>query len=270
MPAAARKPRKLVLSPTRIRAWLECQLQYKFTYLDRLSRFYYKPNRFDTFGAVMHRTLQMFHEAGGPAAVPADQLAATLDSCWTSAGYSSQDEEQAQLQLGREVVEQYWAISAENPAATLLVEKQLRHSYDIYTLMGRLDRLDEHQDGTLEIVDYKSGLLEISPEEVHASLAMICYTLLVGKAYPDRPVIATIIGLAGGCSASTQFTQDELDVFEEDAHRVAEQVMDREQYAPTYGGHCASCIYTQICYGGGPIDWEAKRAAAEAADDGVW
>lgn len=268
--AGRKKERKLVLSPTRIRAWLECPLQYKFTYIDRLSRFYYRANPFDAFGSTMHRTLQMFHEAGGPSTVSAESLLQTLESCWTGAGYDSAEDEQRHLEAAREIVCSYREQCQSSGAQVVMIEKQIRHHYAEFVLMGRLDRLDEHPDGTLEVIDYKSGLMEVTPEDVHDSLAMLCYSLLVSRRYPDRPVKATIVGLAGGCFATTRFSGDELDAFEDDARQVARQMLGREEFFPNYGPHCEGCIYSRKCYRGGPVIWEEARREFEESQLGAW
>lgn len=275
MAGKARKARKLVLSPTKIVTWLECRLKYKFAYVDKLGRFYYKPNRDNTFGASMHRALQMFHDAGGAASVASEDLSGILQTSWISSGFQSRDEEEEFLQRGQQMFQSYYealAPSAEGPGAahTLLTEKQLRFDYGSFVLMGRLDRLDEHADGSLEIIDYKSGRTEVEEADVHDSLAMACYCLLVGKRYPGRKVSASIIGLAGGCSATTSFSAEEMEVFEEDVKEIARQIDAAEEYPPNYSPICESCIFSPICYEGGPVDWRARRRAYEASQEGAW
>jgi len=41
-----------------------------------------------------------------------------------------------------------------------------------FKLSGRVDRIDRHADGALEIIDYKSGRHEVTAEDVRDSLAM--------------------------------------------------------------------------------------------------
>jgi len=134
--------------------------------------------------------------------------------------------------------------------------------------MGRLDRVDEHTDGTLEVIDYKSSREEISEQEVRESCAMACYSLLLHKHYPGRRVLASIVALAAGRSATVEISRDELDVVEEEAHTAASQITGREEFLPNYGPHCEGCIYNAICYRKGPVEWEAKREAFERDMDG--
>ncbi len=270
MSAKRREPSKIILSPTRIRSWLECQLQYKFTYIDKLSRLYYRANRFDTFGATLHRTLQMFYEAGGAAAVPPESLEKTLEDCWMSAGYADSQEEAQALERGRGMVRAFWEASEREPSRAILIEKQIRLHYPDFVLMGRLDRLDEHPDGTLEVIDYKSGLEDVTEDGVRDSLAMVCYSLLVEKQYPGRRVMASIVSLPACAKATAEFRREELDVFEELAQTVAQQMQGREEFLPDYAPHCESCIYNRRCYKGGAVDWEEKRRLFDQTQEGAW
>ena len=80
-----------------------------------------------------------------------------------------------------------------------------------FVLTGRIDRIDEHsEDGALEIVDYKSGRLDVTEEDVKGALAMSIYQLLVKRNHPDRRVFATIHALRGGVTASASFSDEEL------------------------------------------------------------
>ncbi len=217
----------------------------------------------------------MFHEAGGVESITREQFEETLRLSWTSTGYKDAEEEKAYLERGRHIVQKYYDAHVASAgkgalARTLFTEKQLSHSYADFSLIGRLDRLDEREDGTLEIVDYKSNLTEVSEADVHASLAMACYALLVGKRYPDRPVVASIVGLAGGCSASTTFSSEEMDVLEEEIKEIARQIIAVEEYEPNYSPACLDCIFARICYPDGVVDWESRRKEYEASREGAW
>ncbi len=265
--ASGRKERRLVLSPTRIRSWLECSLQYRFTYVDRIARFYRRPGPADIFGAVMHRTLQGFHAAGGAGEIGEDALDGMLQSNWVSAGFGSPEEEARFRDAGQRILRDYHRAAASAASRVVLLEKQLRRDYGSFILAGRLDRLDEHADGSLEVIDYKSTLSEVTPEDVRGSLALGCYTLLVRHHFPGRPVRASIYALASGLRATAEFPEEELEGLEEDIQRVARQIDAAESYPPVFGPHCAKCPYSRICYRGGEVDWEERARQWEYGAD---
>jgi len=51
-------PRALVLSPTRIRIFRECEAQYRLEYIDRLGKIFHRPRAGFSFGTSLHRTLE--------------------------------------------------------------------------------------------------------------------------------------------------------------------------------------------------------------------
>jgi RecB family exonuclease len=69
-----------------------------------------------------------------------------------------------------------------------------------------VDRVDEHHDGALEIVDYKSGRESVTEEDVAGSLALGVYQLLLKRKYPDRRVFATLVALRTGSQASHELS----------------------------------------------------------------
>ena len=91
---------------------------------------------------------------------------------------------------------------AERQCKTKFVERQLRYDMGDFNLIGRLDRVDEYPDGTLEIVDYKTGRETVSEEDVAGDLAMSIYQLLLHKKHPDRPIRARIEAVRTGISAT--------------------------------------------------------------------
>ena len=163
--AAERKSggRKPTLSPTRINTYLECAVKYKYIYQDKIGRFYTKARAGYSFGSTLHNVLQDFHEQG--AAHTPEEMVEELQQKWIGAGYESQEQEQAQREAGQQIVQAYHAAHQERVQAqveTIATEKTLSCDMGRFKLSGRVDRIDRHADGRLEIIDYKSGRWDTS------------------------------------------------------------------------------------------------------------
>lgn len=224
---------------------------YKWTYVDDRGKWYLRSKSYFSFGTSLHTVLQRFHDSGDTGVGTADQAVAALEESWIQAGYSSQDEMMQALSEGKAIVERYIdSVSAEpTTTQTLFVEKQLRSDLVRFDLVGRLDRVDEHEDGSLEIIDYKSGRESVSVEEVATDLAMGCYQLLLRDQFPDRPVSATIIALQSGCRASATMGPDELASFRSDLTFIGSEILDRdyENVEPVPKRLCCSCDFLPLC-----------------------
>lgn len=250
----ARKP---ILSPTRIRTYLQCEVKYYHSYLNPQGKWYIRAKREYSFGSTMHAVLQHLHALGGVERVSVEQLQQVMQQQWIPAGYEVPEQEVQFQQMGSQLLQQYHEqqlqalqqVPPEQRPRLLMQERLLRMDMGRFALMGRVDRVDEHPDGTLEIIDYKSFRTEVTPAEVHDDLAMCCYQLLVKAYYPDRPVVATIVALRTGAQASASLSDEELGEFREDIRILGEEIVARnfEYLQPHRTPHCMQCDFLPLC-----------------------
>lgn len=245
------KPRKLTLSPTKISTYLACRLMFKYTYIDKISRYYYQPRSYHSFGASLHRALESFHKRGGAEAVSTEQLVEKMHESWTSVGYMSIEDEQTHKEAAAQMMQHYYEEHQAAGVKTLYTEKVLRVDMGDFILMGRVDRIDEHPDGRLEVIDYKSGRMSVSQDDVRNDLAMGIYAYLLRRTHPDRPASASIYCLRSGCVATVEFSEHELSDMEEGVRAIAREIalIDKETViAPEWLENvCPTCDYLRLC-----------------------
>lgn len=260
-----RKPGKLTLSPTKINTYLACKVMYIYTYVHRLSRFYYRPKLHHSFGASLHRALEEFHKRGGAETQSTEQLTETLHQAWASLGYSSQEEEQEHLEAAAQFLEQYHADYRIEGVKTIATEKMLKHDMGEFNLMGRIDRLDEHPDGHIEVIDYKSGRMSVNQDEVRNDLAMGIYSHLVRKANPERRVTASIYCLRSGEKAEVEFSEEETTALEDGVRAIAAEIarIDEDTVVePVWLPHvCPECDYLMLC--ARKMHWDVDKLMRE-------
>lgn len=243
--------RKPSLSPSKIATYLACPVKYRWTYIDPRGKMFLRSKAYYSFGASLHFVLQRFHDSDDAGVTTASQATAKLEESWISAGYSSPEEAAEALAEGRELITQYVeAYQARAATArTLHVEKQLRDDFGSFVLIGRIDRIDEHEDGTLEIVDYKSGWDETTIEELRDDLAMNCYQLLVRSKMPGRRVLSTIVALRSNHHATYEPSHEELALFKRDLESLGIEIIERnyDELRPTSKPICFDCDFLPLC-----------------------
>jgi len=226
-------------------------MKFKWTYLDARGRWYLRSKSYYSFGTSLHQALERFHDAGDNGVQTTEEAVAALEESWIDAGYRSADEAAEALGEGREIVTRYveQQLKTERRAKTLFTEKQMRLEMGDFDLIGRLDRLDERDDGTLEVVDYKSGRADVDPEEVKNDVAMSCYALLVKRKYPDQPVVGTIVAVRTGNAGTATWTEDELDVIEQDLQQIGAEILtdDFQERVPVPKPLCGHCDFLPLC-----------------------
>lgn len=245
--ASGRRP---TLSPTRFATYLECAVKYRYQYIEKIGRFYLRARAGFSFGSSLHHVLQSFHEQG--AVQTSEEMVAQLNARWIGAGYETQEQEKAHRLAGEQIVQSYHAAQQERAAAqteTIATEKTISCDMGRFTLSGRVDRIDRHPDGRLEIIDYKSGRLETSVEEVYNNLAMSCYQLILKRLHPDTPVCATIYCLRSGNSATAELSGEPLEAFARDLVSLGEQILDRDyaDLTPIPLAICPECDFLPRC-----------------------
>ncbi len=243
--------RKPTLSPTRIQTYLTCRVKYYWAYLSPLGRRFHRRDPALTLGANLHRVLQLFHHLGGAETLSREQLAYALETLWRADRFETPEQSEAHKQLGHALIADYYERHAARPtpARTLFTEKTLRMDRGEYVLMGRLDRVDEHPDGTLEIIDYKSQRETVSEEQVANDLALNCYALLLQHHYPDRPLLLSIYALRAGMKATVAISADQLQEFGRLLDELAQQILNTEfdRLSPQPIPHCEVCEYLPLC-----------------------
>ncbi len=253
-------PRKFTLSPTKLRTYYSCPAKYRLEYVDKLGRIYRRPRAGFSFGASLHNVLEELQAKGGATAVPLEQLTASLETKWQSQGYQSAEQEEAYRLEAVRILESWHAAAqqaaieappdAPPAATTLFTEKTLRQDLTSeIVLSGRVDRIDEHHDGALEIVDYKSGRETVEPEHVQRALAMSIYQALLHHLFPDRRVYATLVALRTGASASHEQTPEEREELLAECQETGEKLMRTDWTAvlPVVNPHCDDCDFRPHC-----------------------
>ena len=242
--------RKPSLSPSRITTYLACPLKYRWTYVDPRGKWFLRAKSYYSFGLSLHSVLQRFHDSEDAGVQTTEEAVASLEENWVSAGYASPEEAAEALAEGRELVTAYLeSAAAKTPGAqTLFVEKQLRTDLGSFSLVGRIDRVDEHADGSVEIIDYKSG--ETWTEEaLRNDVALNCYAMLLRTIIPDKQIFTSIVSLKSGDKCSVEATPPGLEEFQNDLLFIGNEIVNREfhEITPRVKNLCRNCDFLPLC-----------------------
>jgi len=244
-------PRKPSISPSKITTYLACPVKYRYTYVDDRARWLLRAKSYYSFGTTLHRVLQRFHDSGDAGVTTTAEVLAAYEESWIDAGFSSAEEMAEAYGEGKEILERHVTETLSRPAEakTLFVERQLRYDLGDFVLIGRLDRVDEYEDGTLEVVDYKSGRESVSEDDVSSDIAMCCYQLLLHKKYPDKPIRARIVALRSSTSAAYAMSESEFEEFERDIAVLARMILSENFYErkPVRKPMCEYCDFLPAC-----------------------
>lgn len=244
-------PRKPSISPTKLSIYLACPVKYRWTYVDGRGRWYFRSKSYYSFGTTLHKVLERFYDDRDRGVQTTEEVLEAYDEGWIEAGYHSAEEMSEAYGQGRDILERHVErVSVlERESKTLFVERQLKFDMGEFNLIGRLDRVDEYPDGTLEVVDYKTGRETVTPEDVSGDLAMSIYQLLLARKYPDRPIRARIEAVKTGASAVAALTRVELLELESDVLQIGREILTEDFYErrPVPKRLCERCDFLALC-----------------------
>lgn len=243
--------RKVTLSPSKITTYLACPTKYYWTYINPKGKWYLRSKSYFSFGTSLHNVLQRFHDSGDHGVTTTEEAVAALEESWVEAGYSSQDEMMQQLAEGKAIVEAHVERMMREPitAKTIVVEKLYRRDLGPFELIGRVDRIDECEDGTIEIIDYKSGREAVTEAEVKNDLAMSCYQLILREHFTDRRIVASIVALRSQTKATAGMDDFELLDFGHMIRELGKEILNKEWEfeTPSPKKLCFHCDFQALC-----------------------
>ena len=243
------------LSPLRVRVFNACRLRYRYQYVDKL------PARLrpaDTAGSLVHNILCDYF-----AKVPREErdekrLIDMFEERWAalSPRYLRMPgvEELHDHSLGalRRFARRE-NLAAEPFQVEAYVQVQIAPEV---TLFGRMDRIDEEADGSLHIIDYKTGS---HPGDVDASQLHL-YAIMVERKLERTVSRASFWYLDDGSVWTAGLTAADKERALAGALAAVKEMQSEERFEPTVARHCAGCPYLYACAVRGEV---AQRRQAE-------
>lgn len=258
------------LTPSKISAFTSCPLSFRFSVVERLPE---APSLPAVKGTLVHRALQLLfseREAGGrdrtegeSALLRAwDEMASEAEV--TDLGLDEETEaaflRDASLLLGR-----YFELEDPNSVTAVGLELDLRVEVDGLVLRGIIDRLDRLPDGSLAVVDYKTGRAPRAEQSRSRLSSVQLYAFLCEQVLGLRPNVVRLMYLRDRVVVSADATDQSLRGVHQRARAVwaaIERACERDDFRPNPSLLCKWCSFQEFCpaYGGDP-----GRAAAVLA-----
>ena len=251
------------LSPSRASDFMTCPLLYRFRVLDRLPQ---KPSAAATRGTVVHSVLERLFDLPAAERLP-EQAHALLAPEW--ARLLAEEPELATLFVDGEG-EQEWLTSAqglldayfalEDPRRLEPAERELYVECDLESglrLRGYVDRLDEAPDGSLRVVDYKTGRAPHDSYEGKALFQMKFYALVLWRLRGEVPRMLQLLYLGSGEVLRYQPDEADLRATERKIQALAAAIAtatERGDWRPNPSKLCGWCDHQALCpaFGGTP------------------
>jgi DNA helicase II / ATP-dependent DNA helicase PcrA len=246
------------LSASAVDTYERCPLQFK------LERDWRMPRDIPAamqYGAAMHRVLRTYYDsvrAGRPKSD--DELLELLREDLSSAGLQDRYQHELYEKQGIEQLREFLEASRATTAHEVLhTEESFETRFGEIAVVGRIDRIDRAPDGSVVILDYKTGKAR-TQEDADESLQLSIYALAAQEKWGYRVGSLAFHNLEGNVSVATRRSLVQLEDAKERVQSAAEGIAAGD-FRAKVDFHCAFCPYRSVC----PA--KEKQMPRLAADD---
>ena len=254
-------------TPTRLLTWLDCPRRYRFAYLDRPAPPKGPPWAHTGLGTSVHTALASWWRLPLRERTP-ERGAGLVREGWVREGYRDEAQSLEVRERAAAWVRSYLA-DVDPRAEPLGVERTVSAPTATLVLSGRVDRIDERPDGTVVVVDYKTGRRPPSDDDARGSLALGVYAVAAARTLRRPCAVVELHHLPTGTVAAASHGPDGLARKVAEAESIAREARaadeayargdtTEETFPARPSSMCSWCDFRGVCAQG--------RAAAPQRD----
>ena len=243
------------LTPSKVSAFTSCPLAFRYSQIERLPE---PPSPHSVKGTFVHAALEgLFwrHGAGERSRAAAD---GELERVWerrledpeyAELGLDEDDEAAFLADAGR-LLDNYFLLEDPDAVHTIGVEIGVETVVDGMRLRGVIDRLDIAPDGSLIVVDYKTGRTPSERFERGSLGGVHIYALLCESMLGRAPVEVRLLFLREPVAICAQSTPQTITGQRRRTVAVWSAITracDTEDFRPQVGPLCDYCNFRSLC-----------------------
>ncbi len=243
------------LTPSKVTAFTRCPLAFRFSAIERRPE---PPSPAKVKGTLVHAALEgLFwnHSQGtrSPAA-GADELSRAWEQLQDDSEFLglelSPTDAAAFLDDARTLIDNYFALEDPDSVRAVGVELGVETVVDGMRLRGKIDRLDIEPDGSLRVVDYKTGRAPSERYERGSLVGVQMYALLCESVLGRAPAEVRLLHLREPLAITS--VASEQTIRGQRRRTVAvwtaiERACDAEDFRPHVGPLCSFCHFKADC-----------------------
>ena len=240
---------KLYITGSRLETYISCPRKYYYANIRKLQKPFGKKSPLLAFDQSLHKTLTSFYRFHNNIE-PFDyaKLLRFLSFNWRDSDYETPEMASEYKESAITCLKNYFANYC-NDSTDKHIETDFFFKTEISGIEygGKIDRIDKNEDGTLEIIDYKTGKMPTDGvTELESSLTVQMLFLACDEIFPNQVNRLTYIYLKDNqvlyVNRNNERLKECLKTFQELTNSLKE-----ENYAPNPSNACGWCDYKAQC-----------------------
>jgi len=251
------------ISYSQISSYQRCPHRYQLQYVQRLP----VPKRGELLlGSIVHGALKFMHEPKGPRLPAEEEVIAEFCRLWKGEEENIPEGERTALfEDGVNMLRRHYerAVSRQEPRFTADVERFFSLPFgEGNAITGKIDRIDALGDGTIEVLDYKTGRRGMPVQgEVDRDLQLAIYRMAAQEMlYPDKTITTSLYYLHHGMTLTARFAPQQMEEVREEIREVVAGI-ERGDFSPRVEPWCDRCEYRAYCMVFRPVSVSVEEAA---------
>lgn len=260
------------LSPSKVSAFTDCALAFRFSAIDRLPE---PPSAPATRGTLVHAALERLmvrtHDERTLAAA-LDDLTAAFEVLRTDPEYTGlgldDEAEGAFLDDAEVLVRRYFELEDPTTVDPIGIELKLEVRLDSLTLRGIIDRLELDEHGGLVVTDYKTGRAPKEQFEQGRLGGVHFYAFMCQQLFGVLPSKVQLLYLADPVAIVATPSEQSSRGLERKVKAIwsaVEKACEREDFRPKPPKLCDWCAFQAWCpsFGGDPTQAPRREQALD-------
>lgn len=231
------------LSYSQLDTFKICPLQYNYKYILKIP---VADSHTLSFGSSVHETLREFYQnllRGRKVSIKL--MEGLYEKCWRPIGYESVEQEQSKKAKGMEILRDFYEKNKDPWILPAYLEKNFFLKVGEYGISGRIDRIDKLEDGTFEVIDYKTGRFK-KAQNLKKDLQLSIYALALKEVFGFEASRLSLYYLEDNVKVSTTRSEQDLKNVVVELEEIISG-MEKSDFVPTPGEMCNFCPFRLIC-----------------------